>query len=236
MKETQELIAIEALQREAEQRSALVERQTDQAMGRGAGMPLRLLMSPQNRQQIRNALTRELSMGFDYRREAIAMALEMRLQSFREACNQVLIDGKTRLRQQRLEYFTRTYAEVEKHVDRLTEDFLNDLDKRFERISRFKTESVRVREQQRLERRMDDYLDTFEKLMANFAGILSEQIGHRLQDGTTVRRVMDSGPVISGARAVDDADDGVPLDGMATEVPSYDEVQGDEPARGDYRL
>ena len=171
------VIHVDALRAEAEQRSDLAERQTNQVMGRGASLPLTLFMSPAQRELVREATTKELEKGFEYRHETIAMALELRLQSFREACNQVLITGKASLRQQRLQYFTETYAQVEQHLNRLTEEFLDDLDGRFERIARFRNELLRDRETRRLEKRLDDFLNTFDELMTRFASILNEEIG-----------------------------------------------------------
>ncbi len=203
MNENGELIATDVLQNEAEQRSAMIERQADQVMGRNGLSRMRLWLSPEDKQRIRSAVARELEMGFEYRREAIAMALEMRLQSFREACNQVLVDGKTRLRRQRLEYFTRTYAEVERHINQLTGEFLDELDERFGRIARFRSPVLRDREQQRLERRMDDFLQTFDRLMANFANILDEQIGGHARSEPLADA---PSPVLRGEPAIDVTD------------------------------
>ena len=176
MTNSNSMIVVDEIRQEAEQRSTVVERQADQALGRGPAAALQFFLSGSERKLVRQAARDELGMGFEYRQQAISMALDLRLQSFREACNQVLVNGKTSLRKERLEYFARTYAEVEQHIDRLTEKFLTDLDQRFKNIERFRHEALRQREQQRLEKRMDDYLDTFDRLMAQFASILNEEI------------------------------------------------------------
>jgi len=172
------VIHVDALRAEAEQRSDLLERQADHVMDKGASSPLAMFMSPAQRELAREAATKELEKGFEYRHESMAMALELRLQSFREACNQVLVNGKASLRQQRLQYFTETYAQVERHLNRLTEEFLEELDGRFDRIARFRNELLRQRETRRLEKRLDDFLNTFDELMSHFASILNEEIGH----------------------------------------------------------
>ncbi len=177
MSNMKQMIVVDDIREEAELRSDTIERQVDQVMGRGPAAALQVFLSGSERKLVREAARKELRMGFDYRQEALSMALDLRLQSFREACNQVLVNGKAALRKERLEYFTKTYAEVEKYINEQTETFLRDLDQRFENIARYRNETLRKREQQRLEKRMDDFLVTFDRLMMQFASILNEEIG-----------------------------------------------------------
>ncbi|HGG59981.1 MAG TPA: hypothetical protein ENK26_08730 [Gammaproteobacteria bacterium] len=171
------MIPIDALRAEADRRTELAERQISSALGHGPVTPLSLFRTAGQRKLIQKAASKELEMGFEYRQEAIAMALELRLQSFRETCNQVLVNGKTRLREQRLQYFTETYAQVERRLNNLTEEFLEEVDHRFQRLDRFANPIVREKEEARLQKRLNNFIDTFEKLMASFAGILNEEIG-----------------------------------------------------------
>lgn len=180
--ENSQMIPINDLRAEANERTQMAERQIAAIMSRGAATSLLGFKPARQRKLLQEALKRELEMGLDYRHQAIGMALELRLQSFRETCNQVLVDGKTSLRQQRLEYFTRTYAEVEKKLNELTETFLEDLDQRFKRLDRFSSDILRKREKQRLEKRLNDFLDVFDQLMENFAAILNEEIDHKSSD------------------------------------------------------
>ncbi len=124
-------------------------------------------------------LLNELTQGFDHRRKALDMALETRLHSIREACNHVLVTGKTNLRQQRAQYFGDAYSEVEKSMNNLADEFLTDIDQRFENLKKYKSEIIRQRENQRLESSVDNFLATLDSLMAEFRNIINENIDHQ---------------------------------------------------------
>ncbi len=130
------------------------------------------------RKLVQKHMIEELTQGFEHRRKALSMVLETKLHSIQEACNHVLVTGKTHLRQQRLEYFGEVFREVEQRMNGLADDFLSDMDKRLERLNSFKNESIKHREKQRLEKSVDDFLDTLEQLMDEFRSIISEHISH----------------------------------------------------------
>ena len=130
------------------------------------------------RKLVQQHMIKELSQGFEHRRKALDMVLETKLHSIQEACNHVLVTGKTHLRQQRLEYFGEVFREVEQRMNSLADDFLGDMDKRFERLKAFKNETIKQREKRRLEKSVDDFLDTLDQLMDEFRSIISEHISH----------------------------------------------------------
>lgn len=136
------------------------------------------ILNRNERKVVQKHMLDELSQGFDHRRQALGMALETRLHSIREACNHVLVTGKTHLRQQRLEYFGQVFRQVEQRMNHLADDFLNDMDKRFERLNDYKTESIKQREKIRLEKSVGDFLDTLDQLMDEFRSIIGENIEH----------------------------------------------------------
>ncbi len=183
------LISIEDIQHEAAERSEQAERHADQVISRGSGLAMPFLISSEERKKIRQAALAEMEKGFAYRQKNIEMALDLRLQSFREVCNQILVHGKTALRQERVEYYSQTYAQVERHIEELTREFMQDMDERFENIARFKTERLRERETRRLEKTLDSFLDTCDRLMTQFASILNEEIA--AQDAPDAERYLD---------------------------------------------
>lgn len=126
---------------------------------------------------VQDKLMAELAQGFDHRRQALSLVLESRLHSVREACNHILTTGKTQLRQQRLEYFGRVFYQVEQRLNLLADQFLLDLDTRFERIEQYKNKAIRDREQKRMERSLDAFMHTMDSLMDDFRHIVHENVG-----------------------------------------------------------
>ena len=101
---------------------------------------MRLLQGTESK-IVRANMAQEFELGFEHRREVLTMALDTRLHSIREACNHVLMTGKTHLRQQRIEYFGEALTQVEKKMNQFADEFLADMDLRFERLERFKNEN-----------------------------------------------------------------------------------------------
>lgn len=134
------------------------------------------------RKAVQAHLIEELAQGFEHRRKALDMALETRLHSIREACNHVLVTGKTHLRQQRIEYFGDVYRDVEQRMNKLADEFLTDMDQRFEHMKTYKSEVIRQREHQRLDRSVEHFIETLDVLMTEFRNIINEHIDH--QGGT----------------------------------------------------
>ena len=136
------------------------------------------MLNRSERKLVQTHMVQELSQGFEHRRQALSMVLETKLHSIQEACNHVLVTGKTHLRQQRLEYFGEVFSQVEQRMNALADDFLKDMDERFERLKDYKSEAIKHREKQRLEKSVDDFLDTIDQLMDEFRSIISEHISH----------------------------------------------------------
>ena len=136
------------------------------------------MLNRSERKLVQDHMVQELSQGFDHRRQALSMVLETKLHSIQEACNHVLVTGKTHLRQQRLEYFGEVFSQVEQRMNGLADDFLKDMDGRFERLKDYKNETIKQREKQRLEKSVDDFLNTIDQLVDEFRSIISEHISH----------------------------------------------------------
>jgi len=170
---------IDNLPNEANQRGENTEQRVVQAMDKYSDPPLAFLSNHRERSLVQKELVAELAQGFEYRRKALEMALETRLHSIREACNHVLVTGKTHLRQQRLEYFGEVLKQVEKRMSDFADDFLQDTDQRFERLENYQSEEIRKRERMRLEKSVDDFLTTLDHLMDEFTQIIHEHIDHK---------------------------------------------------------
>ena len=63
-------------------------------------------------------------------------------------------------------------------MSELADDFLRDADERFTRLERYKSEEIRAREKQRLEKSIDGFLGTLDSLMDEFSSIIHEHIDH----------------------------------------------------------
>lgn len=166
------------------------EVRVQQALSRHNSRFTTMLAGRDERKMVQDNLMSELSKGFEHRRYALGMVLESRLHSIREACNHILVTGKTHLRQQRLEYFGQVYRKVEISMSTLSDQFLADMDERFKRLEQFSSESIRQREQVRLEKSVDDFLTTLDSLMDEFRNIIHENISH--QTATEAHRADDA--------------------------------------------
>ena len=169
---------IDHLPEEATRRGEDSERQVSHAMERYSNPTLPVFFNRKERSLVQDELVAELAVGFEHRKKAIGMALETRLHSIREACNHVLVTGKTHLRQQRLEYFGEALRKVEMRMNQLADEFLADADKRYERIKQYKSEAIQARENKRLEKSVDEFLGTLDRLMDEFSNIINEHIDH----------------------------------------------------------
>lgn len=140
------------LPEEAERRVDDNEHMVLQAVDRHRDNIMPVVFNRRERQLVRKQLMEELEQGFEHRRKALDLVLETRLHSIREACNHLLVTGKTNLRRQRMAYFGRVYRQVAQELDQLSVKFLTDMDQRFQKLGLFKIERIRNREQRRLEK------------------------------------------------------------------------------------
>ncbi|PID64635.1 MAG: hypothetical protein CR963_00025 [Gammaproteobacteria bacterium] len=163
---------------EAEGRVSENEKLVNRAVGRHQGTLIPVVFNRKERQLVRDQLMAELDQGFRHRRQTLDLVLQTRLQSIQEACNHLLVKGKTDLRQQRTDYFSRVYKQVFHNLDQLSSAFLAEIDQRLQKLNTFQTDFIREREQKRLEKSVDDFLDTLAQLMDEFRHIVSENVEH----------------------------------------------------------
>lgn len=161
---------------EANRRGDEAERRLGLAVTHHSGSVLPRLLNPTEHRMVREHLGVELALGFEHRREALNLAMESRLQSIREACNHVLVTGKTHLRQERITYFGEVYRKLEGRMQALADGYIADADARFARLDAIGAEHLRKRERTRQEKAALDFLNTLDTLMDEFRSIVNETI------------------------------------------------------------
>ncbi len=171
-------LEIDELTEEAAKSGDRCQQQVNMAVEQHRRSIVSFVMDRKRARQVRESLSKELALGFDHRYKALAMALETRLHSIREACNHVLVTGKTHLRQQRIEYFGRVMQRLEQRMQEITEEFLQDMDRRYERLEKYRSSVIRAREEKRLDSCINNFLDTMDRLMDEFRNIIEEHVDH----------------------------------------------------------
>lgn len=135
----------------------------------------RLLPDPIDR-EVRQHQLIELQAGFDYRRRALQMAIDTKLQAVEEMCNHVLVTGKSEVRRRRQEVFAEQRLKLQQSLDGLADRFREDMERRFDVVDGIRNEVLRARESQRLERSVDEFHATLDQLATDFVSIIQEGI------------------------------------------------------------
>ncbi len=178
MNENTEYDDSDCLPYEATKRSQANEIQVESAVKRHQGRSFLLPFNREERKQVQDNIMAELEMGFEYRRRALAMTLDSRLQTIEESCNHVLITGKTYLRQQRSRFFAKELMLLKQNMDEIADEFSITMDQRLKQADKYNNEVIRQREKQRLEKSVISFLDTLDQLVDDFINIVNESV-HR---------------------------------------------------------
>jgi len=145
---------------------------------RQASLLSRLLPDAVDRKVEEHAIT-ELDIGFDYRRRALQMAVDSKLQAVEEMCNHVLMTGKSEVRRKRQEFFANQRLLLQRTLDDLAQRFNEDMEKRLYALDRMNHPTLREREARRLENAIDEFHATLERLTQDFLAIVEEGVSHR---------------------------------------------------------
>lgn len=128
----------------------------------------------------------ELAVGFEYRRKALQLAVDSKLQAVEEACNHVLVTGKSEIRRERQEFFADQVSRLAMSMHEYAEAFNTEIDQRLGEIeSRYKSDIIRDRERARLVRQIEGFHAVLEDMAAEFQQIIDEGVkadktlGHR---------------------------------------------------------
>ncbi len=118
----------------------------------------------------------QVKTGFEYRRRALHMAVETRLQAIEELCNHVLVTGKSEIRRQRQEFFADQMLKLQRVMDECAEQFHLQTERRFERLEQYRNEHLRLKEEERLMRSVDQFHAMLEELGREFMEIIHEGV------------------------------------------------------------
>lgn len=166
----------QALQPHMEHNTTLV---TD-VMRRGHERLLSRLFPGEVDQALRAHELDQIKTGFEYRRRALRMAVETKLQAVEEMCNQVLVTGKGEIRRKRQEFFAEQKLKLQESMNAYTERFHTEMEGRFKALEGLRNEHLKSREEQRLLRAVDEFHDMLEQLGAEFLAIIHEGVSSRV--------------------------------------------------------
>jgi hypothetical protein len=162
----------EALAPHMQSNSALVAKTLD----RNTHGLLTRLFPDELDQVVRSHEAEQLQTGFEYRRRALRMAVESKLQAVEEMCNHVLVTGKSEIRRKRQEFFAEQKLELEGSMNACAERFQAQIEPRLGALSAIPNEHLREREEQRLLRAVDDFYDMLDQLGREFLDIIREGV------------------------------------------------------------
>jgi hypothetical protein len=136
---------------------------------------LRLFPNETEREVRRHELD-QIKVGFDYRRRALHLAVETKLQAIEEKCNDVLVTGKAEMRRNRQEFFAEEKLKLVQSMNLVVERFHEEITTRFEALDKQRIEAIRDREEQRLLRAVDQFHAMLDDLTAGFESIIHEGV------------------------------------------------------------
>jgi len=118
----------------------------------------------------------QLQTGFDYRRRALQMAVETKLQAVEEMCNHLLVTGKSEIRRERQEFFANQSLKLQGAMNDCADAFNQRMENGFQRLQTIRHDYLRGKEEERLLKAVDQFHDMLNELVAEFAGILHEGV------------------------------------------------------------
>ena len=139
---------------------------------------LRRLFPNEEERAVRAHELAQLGTGFEFRRRALQMAVETKLQAMEEMCNHVLVTGKSEIRRQRQEFFADQRLRLQAAMNDCADRFNQDLERRLGDLDRYKNAYLREREEQRLLRAVEQLHSMLETLAEDFLSIIEEGV-HR---------------------------------------------------------
>jgi hypothetical protein len=165
----------EVIRTEADGNAAMVEAAIDRSQTR----LLSRLLPDRIDKKVRTHELELLETGLDYRRRALRMAVESKLQAVEEMCNHVLMTGKSEVRRKRQEFFAEQRLQLQSALDGIAARFNDDMERRLDALERIGHPLLRDREARRLENGIDEFHATLERLTTDFLSIIEEGVSHR---------------------------------------------------------
>ena len=116
--------------------------------------------------------------GIEYRQKAMHLAVETRLQATEEMCNQVLVTGKAEIRRERQEFFAAQRMALEEKLSPMVDKFIRTMEERYARMKEITVPRLREREEKRLNRSVDEFMELVDDLLSEFTAIIHEGVGN----------------------------------------------------------
>jgi len=160
------------VQAQISKNTALVD-QTLQGRSRNL---LRRLFPPEEDRVIREHDVEQVRLGFEYRRKALQMAVETKLQAVEEMCNHILVTGKSEIRRERQEFFAEQRLQLQEAMNGCAERFNQEVERRLSGLARYSNAHLREREEERLLRSVDEFQDMLDRLAQGFMQIIEEGV------------------------------------------------------------
>ena len=101
---------------------------------------------------------------------------EFQRQALKDALDNLLSNGKTRLRGETTEYFTTQYHELNRSVTQIVDEFLRDCEKRLEDAEATKHTLIKKKKEEMIEKRIEEFTQAVNILMARFSAITKEGV------------------------------------------------------------
>lgn len=137
---------------------------------------LQRLFPNASQRMARESELKELETGFEFRQRALRMAIESRLQAIEEACNHVLVTGKSEIRRERQEFFAEQVHKLAGKMHEYAERFNLEIDGRLGALDKYENEAIRKREEGRLYRQLDNFHAMLDEMAKEFENIIHEGV------------------------------------------------------------
>lgn len=120
--------------------------------------------------------TKLVQLTSDSKIENQRMVKEFERQVLKEALENILKQGKVNTRKNMAEFFAHHTKDLQEKINNLTDTYWDEIGATRKKIEQEKDTEVKVRKQRMLLKRMDEFEDSIDALMANFRNILNEGV------------------------------------------------------------
>ena len=112
----------------------------------------------------------------EFREKALKIAKESQLQSIQEIYNDFLVRGKGDIRGDRVVFFARKLQELEVEISDINDSFSAFIQEQQAKLDKISVPLLKQHAEKRIEKSMERFFDTVDKLMTDFQNILDEEV------------------------------------------------------------
>ena len=112
----------------------------------------------------------------EFREKALKIAKESQLQSIQEIYNDFLVRGKGDIRGDRVVFFARKLQELEVEISDINDSFSVFIQEQQAKLDKISVPLLKQHAEKRIEKSMERFFDTVDKLMTDFQNILDEEV------------------------------------------------------------